>query len=404
MNRYVITTALLSSIVSSLSGCNFLTNLTGSLGGGRIDGAAFAVDMEKYDVESIALRVDGHDATMCPGESANFTVVAQAKKKKSGERVELQTAAAWASAAEVRGKMDLTEFAMSGKGGVPDRGAFRPDPSPFTALLGYDLRATYRTDTTKTVTRHFDPVYSCVQQIGLRGATGPAGQGGAHADDPGGSGGAGGPGGMGAPGPRLVAHVTVVRTPKHERVGMVKISGDLEAATLFDLATGITITAAGGTGGTGGSGGDGAQGSDPQGAGGGGGPGGSGGPGGPGGELVVFLDDRFPELERAVHVDVGGGAPGYGGNGGNGGPGGPAPERACDECEDPPPGADGPGGPAGPDGTMAGAPGRYDVRTGDLDGVFASMPKGVQMRSEPHPRPVAPPTPSRGPGKKPKRR
>jgi hypothetical protein len=404
MNRSIITATLLSSIVSSLAGCTFFTNLTGSMGGGRLDGAAFAVDMEKYEVESIALRVDGLDATMCPGQSANFTVVAQAKKKKSGARVELQTAAAWASAAEVRGKMDLTEFAMSGKGGVPDRGSFRPASSPFTALLGYDLRATYRGDTTKTVTRHFDPVYTCVQQIGRSGGTGPEGQGGAYGDAPGGYGGAGGPGGMGAPGPRLVAHVTVVRTPKHERVGMVKISGDVEDATLFDLATGITITAAGGTGGMGGPGGDGGPGSDPQGAGGGGGPGGPGGPGGNGGELVVFLDDRFPELATAVHVDVGGGAPGYGGNGGNGGPGGPAPERACDECEDPPPGADGPGGPAGPEGTMAGAPGRYDVRTGDLDSVFASMPKGVQMRTEPHPRPVAPPTPSRGPGKKPKRR
>ena len=38
------------------------------------------------------------------------------------------------------------------RGGMPESGVFVPDPSPFAALLGYDVRATYRNDTTKTDT------------------------------------------------------------------------------------------------------------------------------------------------------------------------------------------------------------------------------------------------------------
>jgi hypothetical protein len=394
------TTIILFSALAT-SSCGFFANLTGNLGGAG--GAAFATDMEKYDVESIDLVFAGNDGTWCPGTSGSFVVTAQAhKKKKPGELLTLETAAPGASAKDTRGKMDLTEFAMEGRGGTVENGTFTAGGDPFAALLGYDVRAKYRNDTSKVVEKHFDPVYSCIRAVGGSGMSGPEGEGGMPGQEPGQAGGSAGPGGQGGVGPRIVAYVTVVRTPKHDRVGLVQVAGDYEQLTLFDLATGITVSARGGDGGWGGRGGDGAEGSDPQGAGGPGGPGGEGGPGGDGGEAMVFVDHRYPELAQIVGIDVGGGAPGGGGDGGFGGPGGPAPEKACDDCEEPEPGPDGPGGPAGPAGTISGRPGRGDLRAQDVSQAFASLPPGLRLLDDPHPQPVVPPQPE--PTKKKRRR
>jgi len=358
--------------------CGFFSTLTGNLGGAG--GAAFATNMEKYEVESIDLVFPGNDGTWCPGASAAFTVTAQAHKKKNPGKLEvLETMAEGASAKDARGKMDLTEFAMESRGGKVQSGVFTASADPFQTLLGFDVRATYRNDKTKVVEKHFDPVYSCITSVGGSGAPGMAGEDGFSGQDAGSGGGAGGPGAQGGPGPRLVAHVTVVRTPKHDRVGLLQLTGDVEQTVLFDLATNITVSARGGEGGWGGRGGDGATGADPQGAGGPGGPGGMGGPGGDGGEVVVIVDARFPELARVVGVDVSGGAPGGGGDGGIGGADGAAPEKACDDCEEPPAGPDGPGGPAGPSGTATGRDGFGEIRSQDLSAVFASLPPGVRL-------------------------
>jgi hypothetical protein len=367
-----------SALALCTASCGFFSNLTGNLGGAG--GAAFATNMEKYEVESIDIVFPGNDGTWCPTASAPFTITAQAHKKKNPGQLEtLETMAEGASAKEARGKMDLTEFAMESRGGKIASGVFTASSNPFETLLGFDVRATYRNDKTKVVEKHFDPVYTCITSVGGSGTPGMAGEDGFSGDDAGSGGGAGGAGGQGGPGPRLIAHVTVVRTPKHDKLGLLKVSGELEQTVLFDLSTSITVSARGGEGGFGGRGGDGATGSDPQGSGGPGGPGGSGGPGGDGGEVVVIVDQRFPELGQIIGIDVSGGSPGSGGDGGNGGAGGPAPEKACDDCEEPPPGPDGAGGPAGPDGTVAGREGRGEIRAMDVSQEFAGLPPGVRL-------------------------
>ena len=389
------TTILFSAALAlSTASCGFFATLTGGMGSGA-DSAAFATNMEKFAVESIDLVFAGNEGTWCPGTAGSFTVTAQAhKKKKPDQLLTLETAAPGATAKDVRGKMDLTEFAMEGRGGIVDTGVFTASSDPFETLLGFDVRATYRTDKTKVVEKHFEPVYSCITTVGSSGASGQEGEGGTPGQDPGGAGGAAGSGTQGGVGPRVVAHVTIVRTPKHERVGLIQVSGDVDQLTLFDLTTGITVAARGGSGGDGGRGGDGGDGSDPAGAGGPGGPGGIGGPGGDGGEAVVIVDDRYPELASIVGVDVSGGSPGGAGSGGNGGDGGDAPPKACDDCEQGDPGPDGADGQSGSSGTVSGNPGRTETRSQDVTQVFASLPPGVRLLDDPRPQPeIAPPPP-----------
>lgn len=382
--------AMCVALATTGTGCGVFKLLGSGLGGGS---SAFSANMDKYEVDSIDLEIAESPTHFCPGSSTAFTIVASATKKKGGASQTLRTASATATGADVRGKMDLAEFGMEARGGTVARGVFSTNGDPWATLLGFDLRATFRADKTKVVEKHFDPIYSCFTSAGTSGLQGGEGEGGAWADGAGGAGGYAGPGGMGGPGPRLVAYVTIVRTPKYDRLGLLKVSGDVEQLVPFDLATGIVVYAGGGQGGWGGRGGDGGAGSDPQGAGGPGGAGGQGGPGGDGGEVRVVIDDRYPELGTIVGVNVSGGSPGPGGNGGNGGVGGAAPEKACDECEQPAPGADGPGGPAGPDGTIAGRDGRSELYVENVDAVFSDLPAGVAMRDDPRAQPVAPPPP-----------
>lgn len=385
---------LLSLALLSGTGCSLFSALAGGGAGG---GLVMAVDMEKVDVDAIALELEGAPTTWCPGQSGAFTVVAQGHERRGGKAVTLRTAPEGTSGAALRGKMDLVEFSMAARGGTVERGVFTADGDPFAALLGYDVRATYRNETDETTELHLDPVYGCIRGAGSSGPSGASGEGGYGGSDAGQAGAAGGPGGNGGPGPRIVAYATIVRTPKYDRMGLLRIEGDVDQLTLFDPAEGITVVAAGGVGGTGGNGGDGAQGADPQGQGGPGGPGGDGGNGGDGGEVVLVVDDRYPELAQRIGIDVSGGPPGDAGAGGYGGAGGPAPERACDSCEEPPPGPEGAAGPSGRPGAYGGRPGRSQVRSGDVTAAFASLPPGIALRDDPRPRPVAPPpTPTGG--------
>ncbi|WAS89960.1 hypothetical protein [Nannocystis punicea] len=379
----------------SSTGCAFFAGLTSA---GGADASAFTVNMEKYEVHSIDLAFADAGELWCPGQSGPFKVLAEAiDKKKPDEALTLETAAPTAEAREARGKMDLTEFAMAARGGSIEHGVFSASEDSFATLLGFDVKATYRLDRTKEVVRHFDPEYSCIRAVGLSGQVGAHGQEGQWGEDRGGAGGAGGSGGPGGAGPRLTAFVTIVRTPKYERAGLIKVTGDHEAMTLFDLDEGVTVVARGGEGGAGGPGGQGGRGSDPRGAGGAGGNGGSGGPGGPGGEVLLVVDERYPELARVVAVDVSGGPPGPGGDGGYGGPGGPPPS-VCSKCETPPPGPDGPGGSGGPQGQSGGRNGRSEVRAEDVTRMFAALPPGLRLRADaraqpPPPRPGPPPRP-----------
>ncbi|MCY1058627.1 hypothetical protein [Nannocystis sp. SCPEA4] len=399
MSKRATIRRLAALALTATSGCAFFTELTSA---GGADASAFTVNMEKYEVHGIDLAFADAGELWCPGQSGAFKVLAQAvDKNKPGEALTLETVAPTAEAKEARGKMDLTEFALAARGGSVEHGVFRASDDSFATLLGFDVKATYRLDSTKEVVRHFEPEYSCINAVGAAGSTGAQGQDGAWGEDGGGAGGQGGPGGAGGAGPRLMAHVTIVRTPKYEKAGLIRVTGDREAMTLFDLAKGITVVARGGEGGRGGVGGQGGAGSDPRGAGGAGGNGGEGGPGGAGGEVLLIVDDRYPELARIVGIDVAGGPPGGGGDGGYGGAGGPPPS-VCSKCETPPPGEDGPGGTGGRDGSVSGRAGRSEVRAEDVSRVFTSLPPGLRLRSEA--RVMGPPPGPPGPPVKPPKR
>jgi len=389
--RNTISTLAAAALLGT-SGCAFITKLTSA---GGADASAFTVDMEGYDVKSISLSREGPSTTMCPGSSVSLTVRANVFDKKKSAETFLETADPKADAANARGKMDITEFAMSGRGGTIENGVFKTDADPFAALMGYDVKAVYRLDKTKEATKHFGVDYSCFGAIGGSGASGMSGSSGAQGSQNGGAGGFGSSGGPGGPGPKILAHASIVRTPLFDKVGIIRVG---EQVSLFDLAAGITVSARGGSGGYGGSGGSGGRGAENQGTGGPGGGGGDGGPGGDGGEVVLVLDDRFPELSQAVRVDVGGGSPGDGGRGGSGGQGAPA-KTPCSGCATIPAGANGPDGPSGSPSAISGRPGTSQVQSGDVSSQFATLPPGVRLRTDARPEPVAAPEPAPVPTK-----
>ena len=399
MNLRTKISFLTLAALSSASGCSFFTKLLGA--GGASDASAFTVDMERYDVKKIELRpTDVRDA-ICPGSSVTFKIVANAIDKKKSAEVLLETAAPGGTAADARGKMDLTEFAMAARGGQIENGVFSTVGDPFQVLLGFDVKATYRLDKAVEATRHFAPEYSCFRGVGGAGSSGNSGQGGSGGSSNGGAGGAGGPGGAGSPGPRIAAFVTIVETPLYDRVGLVRVTGDREQLSLFDLTAGITVSAQGGSGGSGGYGGSGGRGADGGGTGGPGGPGGDGGPGADGGQVLLTIDSRYPELKDVIGINVSGGGPGGGGQGGNGGQGGSATTN-CSACKA---GAGGPDGPDGIAGSVGGRDGSAEVRSDDVTLVFAELPPGIRLRND-APVPVAapeppPPPPTKGKRKRP---
>ena len=398
MNLRTTIYSLTAAALLSASGCAFITKLTSA---GGADASAFTVDMEGYDVKSIALSRAEASTSLCPGASVTVKIRAEVVDKKKSKTTFLESADPKGDANEARGKMDITEFAMSGRGGVIENGVFTANPDPFAALMGYDIKAIYRLDKTKEAEKHLGVDYSCFSGIGSSGASGQSGSSGSQGAQYGGAGGFGSGGGPGGPGPRLVAHASIIRTPLYDKVGIIRVTGDVEQMSLFDLSAGITLSARGGSGGYGGSGGDGGRGNpENQGSGGPGGGGADGGPGGDGGQIVLTLDDRYPELVQAVRVDVSGGSPGSGGRGGRGGQGAPA-KTPCSGCSQLPAGANGPDGSSGNDGTVSGRPGESQVKTGDVSAMFAELPPGVRLRTDARPEPVAaPPPPPSKPGKK----
>jgi hypothetical protein len=136
---------------------------------------------------------------------------------------------------------------------------------------------------------------------------------------------------------------------------------------------------AGGRGGEGGEGGDGGGGNSAgNGATGGpGGVGGVGGRGGAGGSVRLIYDPAFPELASAITVDAAGGAagaagaPGPGGDKGRGGNGMGSGGKSGEAGEDGPDGAGGSEGTPGTDGSAS-------AEAGDVSAAFASLPPNVQ--------------------------
>lgn len=371
--HYSISCLAIAALLSS-SGCAFITGLT-AVGGA--DSSAFTVNMEHYSVKQISITTDPPATSICPGSKVQVQVHAQAVELKSSKEVDLVTAANDASAAESRGKMDPIEFAMAARGGSITDGVFTADPEPFATLLGFDIKATYQFDTSKTTVMFFPPEYSCFKEVGLQAPEGSTGSRGAQGGSNGGAGSMGGPGAPGHPGPEVVAIATIVQTPLYERIGLIQASpgGGL---TLFDLDSGIAVLARGGPGGRGGDGGRGGEGSQPEGAGGPGGPGGVGGSGGHGGRVLLLLDERYPELEEIIRIDVSGGAAGPGGFGGAPGTGAP-PYSPCSGCTMTHQGKAGSSGPSGRSGNASGSEGHAEVRYENITEHFTELPAGIRI-------------------------
>ncbi|MEZ4451248.1 MAG: hypothetical protein R3B09_17345 [Nannocystaceae bacterium] len=395
MRLRTILAPLAAAAVVGASGCAFITKLT-TVGGA--DAAAFTVDMEKYDVKSISIATKAGE-TLCPGDKIGLQILADAVERKKSKSVTLETASHKASANDARGKMDPTEFAMAGRGGAVKDGVFATTGNPFAVLMGFDIKATYRLDSKIETVRHFAPEYSCFTAIGVAGRHGSRGSMGPQGGAGGGAGGRGGPGEPGGPGPRLMAAATIIQTPLYERVGLIRVTGAGDQMTLFDLDKGITVVASGGAGGSGGTGGRGGVGQKPEGAGGPGGPGGDGAPGGDGGEILLILDERYPELAEAVGINVGGGMGGGAGMGGSGGSGAPA-YKPCTDCKMIPAGQNGSGGPSGRSSSADGRAGTAEVRRGDVSEYFPTLEPGLRMRDDPRPQPEPEPEPPKKKGKR----
>lgn len=393
----IVPTLLLAAFTMSSSGC-FVVRLI-------VDAAKKrAVRMDKWDVERISL--DTGDATgICPRGELQLSVSADAQhKKRKNKHKTLHTVSADPEASKI-GKMSFTEFAFTAQGGSidPATGLFRADDDVLaTELSGFAITASYARDAkVKPASASLPQIYDCGIAGGSSGTPGDDGDTGKPGDDgdhggggsdekPGSSGGDAGDAGNGtdgsngAAGPNIIAYATIVRTPKHDRLVLVKLEGDASDTMLFDPAQPITLLATGGRGGHGGRGGEGGEGGDGGGGNGGGnggnggtgGNGANGGDGGPGGTLELVYDASLPELADIITLDASGGAAGAAGGAGpkgdrgfpgNGrGSGGKSGERGTDGSE---------GAPGSPG--NEGSPGQTRARAGDVSTVFGSLPPGI---------------------------
>ena len=248
---------------------------------------------ESVDLRGVHIALDSKRGGICPREVVRVMVVDQ-------QGVELPEA----------------YLSLTSDGGTFDRfGYFTPDPDiTKTALRPFVIDATVFAQPARLHTSAaFRPDYTCVEYAGASGLPGAMGENGedgstgakgvdyADSDPPkraqaGGRGEPGRPGqsgGDGVPGPRLVAYVTWVTTPFHERLVAVRVVGDVDDFELFPADAPVVVRARGGDGGAGGHGGHGGwggsggagrrnRGGAPPGAGGAGGSGGDGGYGGDG--------------------------------------------------------------------------------------------------------------------------
>jgi hypothetical protein len=365
-----------------------------------------SVNMDKWEVKKMRVGLRSDQKAICPAEPVQVAVFADAKhKKRKNKEKTLETWEGDPQGANRIGKMGFEQFDFSAENGsVDENGWFHPSSDVLaSAADGFEIRTRYRPNPDAfSFVSTYAPRYDCITlaggtgasgqsgNLGPSGSTGTAGSSGAsdraggNGSD-GGAGGRGGDGSDGAAGPHLVAYATVVRTPHHDHLALVKITGDAEDVLLFDPKRPITLSAAGGPGGPGGRGGSGGTGGmggsgNPGGKGGNGGPGGPGGNGahgGPGGTIELMYDEQFPELAQVIRLDISGGAAGPAGAGGSGGAGG---SKGSARGEG---GVEGAAGTSGPDGTTGqpgspGPDGTAVAQVGDVASVFAGLPPSVE--------------------------
>lgn len=376
----------------------------GLLGGpgssGRSERAT--LDMARWELTKISVEVVGEPTTLCPGQSVQLSIVAEAKHRERDKVRLVQTYEGNRPGLGARNKLGFDSFALrSGQGRFGPHGWYAPSEDPFVSVEGFTLEVEHTPNPKLAATLNYKPSYDCVRQgggggpagtpgrSGSGGASGERGKYGGSSDDGGGggagaSGSNGGEGTAGAPGPHLSAWATVVRTPHHEHLVLLEYQGDMNGRVMFDSHTSFVLLAPGGPGGRGGSGGPGGSGGSGGGGtrGGGGGPGGPGGTGGmggaggAGGQVDLVIDDRFPELAQVIRLDVSGGGGGFGGAVGDGGSGGSGGHSSAEDTDDGPDGSEGADGTAGANG-RGGAPGVGQVRVGSVDERFSALPAGV---------------------------
>ena len=376
------------------SGCGFFRGLAGTN----------TIDLEKAEVKSMSVDVRKQQKTICPRETVQMAVFAEVALEGEKQAKPFET---WQGPAgsNKNDKIDFTEFAFnSGEGQVDGDGWFKPNPNVL-ATVGkeFSIKTVYKRRPDKfTFTTTYKPDYTCIKGAGKTGGpggsggsgpTGKEGSQGQYGSDksgggPGGDGGNGGPGGNGSagqPGPKLVVMATLVKTAFYDKLVALRIGGDMDDFLLVPIDQPIVLRASGGPGGSGGSGGSGGHGGhggsgNPGGQGGNGGAGGNGGnggSGGPGGQIDLVFDSRFPEIARAIKLEVSGGAPGGAGgpgSAGSAGSGGSGQGQNSQRGSDGAAGTAGSGGQSGqpgPDGRAAARPGPVKDKMGDMPGITA---------------------------------
>ncbi len=364
--------------------------------------------LEKFEVREMRSGLEGSPEAVCPGQSVALVTqldLRHLKKKKLGT---VDAGKQGTGDAKLWGVLGHDNFEYAARGGsITAEGLFSASPDHLaTATTGFQVGASLKQNPSKfSVVRDYTPTYCQTAggmggQPGMSGTSGTSGSSGSSGENggeekSGGAGGAGGPGGAGGdgspggPGPHVIAHVGAVKTPFHEKLVIVKFSGDADGTMLFDPNSPITLYAvggAGGRGGDGGAGGNGGGGGDgisggAGGAGGNGGSGGNGSNGGPGGNLEVIIDNNASWIEPLIQLDVSGGpggSPGSAGYGGSGGSGGATKIEGGSAGADGPAGAD---GVAGSGHGNDGPPGVSSKTMGDVAASFSDLPEGVEYLS-----------------------
>lgn len=378
----------LGAVTVLVAGCSFFRTLAGTN----------TIDLEKAEVKSMSVDIRKEQKTICPREDVQMAVFADVLLEDETAPKSFET---WEGRGSVNknDKLDFPEFAFhSPQGSFDDEGWFTPNRDILaTVATEFEITTAYRRRPDQfTFKMTYKPDYACVRGAGANGEGGRAGSSGnagqngqdgsAGSDSSGGGqgtdGGPGTPGGMGAGGgngPRIEVVATMVKTAFYDKLVAVRLSGGVDDFLLFHPEQQIVISATGGPGGPGGSGGQGGAGGrggsgNPGGSGGQGGPGasgGNGGNGGNGGEIQLTFDTRFPELAKAIQLDVSGGAPGpagSGGGGGRGGSGGSGMGQGAMGSS----GSDGTSGNSGAPG-QPGASGNAVAQPGDVAGGFAGL-------------------------------
>jgi hypothetical protein len=290
---------------------------------GQKEKAATADALDPASVEKIEVAFDG---AVCPGRPVKLGF--RAVTRDGAKEI-------WTDPKKKAGFVDPEEFVVKSAQGKLEKGSFLPDPDPRAALAaGYVVEVSLAKDPARTASATAPLSLDCLEQAfaaGLSGAPGAPGAAGQLGETPdgsrkyvgrGGDGGRGQAGGAGADGPDVEAHVGYVSTkafPKLVIVKAIRKDGVVWFVVPADKPPAVKIVAAGGSGGAGGPGGQGGSGGSSGGDGGVGGDGGDGGSGGRGGRLVIYFDQRHPELAKVIVATTPGGRGGPGGDGGSAG-------------------------------------------------------------------------------------